>query len=334
MAAKPLKGRREASHAGSWYVGNPDRLSAQLDDYLDQVPNAIDGVDLPVPGARVIIAPHAGYRYSGPCAAWAYKSLDLSPGTKRVFVLGPSHTYSLSGCALTIYAELETPLGNLTVDQAVLNALQETNQFPDQPRGKDVQEHSIEMHLPYLVKRLQQTFGSDSSSKWPTVVPILVGSNNAAGERKFGDLLLPYLKDPANAFIVSSDFCHWGGNFDYYAYFTRDDKLSFRADHQHDVKTDGPISKSIDRLDGMAIEAVESGRHDKFVENLRQTKNTVCGRHPIGVLMAALEKLREEEGKVEEGNKGRFKKVKYDRSQDLVDAEGSSVSYVSFYAVL
>ena len=57
MAAKPLKGRREASHAGSWYVGNPDRLSAQLDDYLDKVPNAIDGVKVPIPGARVIIAP-------------------------------------------------------------------------------------------------------------------------------------------------------------------------------------------------------------------------------------------------------------------------------------
>lgn len=55
--ARPLRGRREASHAGSWYVGNPDRLSAQLDDYLDQVPDVVDGVDVPIPDARVIIAP-------------------------------------------------------------------------------------------------------------------------------------------------------------------------------------------------------------------------------------------------------------------------------------
>ena len=55
--AKPLRGRREASHAGSWYVGDPARLSAQLDEYLDKVPSAIDGVDVPVSGARVIIAP-------------------------------------------------------------------------------------------------------------------------------------------------------------------------------------------------------------------------------------------------------------------------------------
>jgi predicted class III extradiol MEMO1 family dioxygenase len=55
--AKPLRGRREASHAGSWYVGDPDRLSAQLDEYLDKVPNTVDRVDVPIPGARVIIAP-------------------------------------------------------------------------------------------------------------------------------------------------------------------------------------------------------------------------------------------------------------------------------------
>ncbi|OIW28180.1 UPF0103-domain-containing protein [Coniochaeta ligniaria NRRL 30616] len=331
--AKPLRGRREASHAGSWYVGNPDRLSAQLDEYLDKVPNTIDGVDVPVPGARVIIAPHAGYRYSGPCAAWAYKCLDLSTA-KRVFILGPSHTYGLSGCALTTYAEFETPCGNLTVDQATLDELRETNNFSDQPRGKDVAEHSIEMHLPYLVKRLEQTFGDDDS-KWPTVVPILVGSNNARAEKKFGDVLVPYLTDPENAFIISSDFCHWGDNFDYYAYYANRggrEELSFHADHQHKVDTDGPISKSIDKLDGLAIAAVETGVHDKFVDNLRETKNTVCGRHPIGVMMAALEALREAVGLPDD--KGKFKKVQYARSTDLVDADGSSVSYVSLYAVL
>lgn len=193
-------------------------------------------------------------------------------------------------------------------------------------------EHSIEMHLPYLVKRLQQTHGDDSS-KWPTIAPVLVGSNSARAEKKFGDVLAPYLRDPENAFIVSSDFCHWGDNFDYFAYYRGEEgELSFRADRQHRAAVDGPISKSIDRLDGSAIAAVESGVHDRFVDNLRETRNTVCGRHPIGVVMAALEALRSEGGLPED--KGRFKKVQYARSADLVDADGSSVSYVSFYAVL
>lgn len=251
-----------------------------------------------------------------------------------MFVLGPSHTYGLSGCALTTYAEFETPCGNLTVDQATLDELRETEQFSDQPRVKDVSEHSFEMHLPYLVKRLQQTFGDDNS-RWPTVVPILVGSNNARAEKKYGDLLLPYLRDPENAFIISSDFCHWGDNFNYFAYYANRGgkvELSFNADRQHKVDVDGPISKSIDKLDELAIVAVESGVHDNFVEVLRETKNTVCGRHPIGVMMAALEALRGE-GELS-GDKGQFGMVQYARSTDLVDADGSSVSYVSFYAVL
>jgi AmmeMemoRadiSam system protein B len=216
-----------------------------------------------------------------------------------------------------------------------LNELRETGLFSSQPRNKDVAEHSLEMHLPYLVKRLQQTHG-DAHDKWPTIVPILVGSNNRQAEKKFGDVLVPYLKDPENAFIVSSDFCHWGDNFSYYAYYAKkaggEEVLSFKADRKHNVATDGPISKSVDKLDGLAIEAVETGDHEKFVDNLKETQNTVCGRHPIGVMMAALEGLGEEVG-LEDG-KGRFKKVQYARSADLVEADGSSVSYVSFYAVL
>jgi MEMO1 family protein len=72
-------GTREASHAGSWYSASGSTLTAQLDEWLSQVPDELPGIGkIPVPGARVVISPHAGYAYSGPCAAWAYKCLDLS----------------------------------------------------------------------------------------------------------------------------------------------------------------------------------------------------------------------------------------------------------------
>jgi MEMO1 family protein len=72
-------GTREASHAGSWYSASGSTLKAQLDEWLSQVPDELPGIGkIPVPGARVVISPHAGYAYSGPCAAWAYKCLDLS----------------------------------------------------------------------------------------------------------------------------------------------------------------------------------------------------------------------------------------------------------------
>ena len=53
-------GTREASHAGSWYEDDPDQLSSQLDEFLKAVPETLDGSNLPVPGARVIIAPYVG----------------------------------------------------------------------------------------------------------------------------------------------------------------------------------------------------------------------------------------------------------------------------------
>lgn len=52
-----LKGTREASHADSWYDGDPDSLSGQLDEFLSRVPDSIDGSGLPIPGAKVVIAP-------------------------------------------------------------------------------------------------------------------------------------------------------------------------------------------------------------------------------------------------------------------------------------
>ncbi|KAI1463225.1 UPF0103-domain-containing protein [Daldinia caldariorum] len=324
-----LKGTREASHADSWYDGNPNSLSSQLDSFLGDVPSSIDDSGLPIPGAKVVIAPHAGYSYSGPCAAWAYKCLDLSKA-KRVFILGPSHTYYLRGCALTKFAKYETPFGDLTVDEHVVQQLCDTGKFQDIPSRGDVDEHSLEMHLPFLYKRITQTFASEA--EYPTIVPVLVGDNNGPEEKAFGELLAPYLRDPDNAFVVSSDFCHWGSRFSYTAYAPEGKVDELQSLSRRTPKpTNPPIHESIKQVDQLAMDAVASGDHDKFVGNLRRTKNTVCGRHPIGVVMAALEALAEEKP---DPDKYRFKFVQYQRSSLVEDVTDSSVSYASAYAIV
>jgi len=80
------------------------------------------------------------------------------------------------------------------------------------------------------------------------------------------------------------------------------------------------------------VEAIEQGSHEEFLRVLKETGNTVCGRHPIGIVMAALEVLREQSG-TEEG-KGRFKFVRYERSSEVMNLRDSSVSYCSGFAVL
>ncbi|KAF3762079.1 UPF0103-domain-containing protein [Cryphonectria parasitica EP155] len=321
---------REATHAGSWYERRADVLSRQLDEYLDRVPAATDGRDLPIPKARVIIAPHAGYSYSGPCAAWAYKSLDLR-SAKRIFVLGPSHTYYLKGSALTTFTAYETPFGSLHVDQETIQALHSTGKFSYIPPHSDEDEHSLEMHLPYIWKRLEQTHG-DESAAWPSIVPILIGDNNAAKEKEFGALLAPYLQDPENAFVVSSDFCHWGTRFNYTKYVPGADRMGeLKSLSRRDARTETPIHEGIRILDQLAMDAVASGEHDKFVNNLSQTQNTVCGRHPIGVTMAALEVAAG--GAVTE-EKGKFTFLRYERSSLVESVGDSSVSYAAAYAVI
>ncbi|OLN86774.1 Protein MEMO1 [Colletotrichum chlorophyti] len=314
---------RRPGKQGEWYVGDPTRLSNQLDDFLSRVPEQIDGESLPIKGARVIIAPHAGYTYSGPTAAWAYKALDLS-AAKRVFLLGPSHTYYLRGCAVTTYANYGTPWGPLRVDEAVTSEIRQRAGVASMPTRNEDREHSLEMHLPYLYKRLQQTFGSPE--EFPTLVPILVGDNNKAEEKEVGRWLAEYLRDPENAFIVSSDFCHWGGHFDYTVYSPDGTVEGLQRLRQYGPAPDGPpIHETIKMVDDLAIEAIKTGKHSNFYDNLKETKNTVCGRHPIGVTMAALEEL---------GDQYRFKFVQYQRSSMVTEPSDSSVSYVSAYAVV
>ncbi|PGH28086.1 AmmeMemoRadiSam system protein B [Polytolypa hystricis UAMH7299] len=375
---------REATHAGSWYSDDGPTLSHQLDRWLDQVPDEIEGVGkLPVSGARIIIAPHAGYAYSGPCAAYAYKSLDLSKA-KRIFLIGPSHHHPLSTLALSQLTGYSTPLSSdpLPVDTeliAHLQTLSSTSRFTTMSRSVDEAEHSLELHLPYIHHLLRRQFPSSSTSAYPPLVPIMVGSTSAPTERAFGGILAPYLADPENAFIISSDFCHWGLRFAY-TYYTPDAPapapelpLSFTALPQpskeltpeiasNDVDAltagtmlrspnrvaKGPqvptIHESISACDIGCMKAIASGDMQVFLDALRETGNTVCGRHPIGVIMAALEVVRGEakgddggnaeggqEGKLE---KGKFYFLRYERSSDVVVVQDSSVSYVSAFAVL
>ena len=274
---------------------------------------------------------HAGYSYSGPPAAWAYASLDLSKA-KRVFLLGPSHALYLPGCALSGHAKYATPLGDLVLDQETIRKLKETGEFDDLSKQADETEHSLEMHIPYLYKMFSRSFSSPS--EYPSLIPILVGGTDEAAEKAYGEMLAPYLADPTSIFVISSDFCHWGSRFDYTYYLPESSDKGTRLSRRATAPTNPTIHESITRLDKQAMDAIEGGKHKDFLAELKKTGNTVCGRHPIGVVMAAIEVLQREADSGSSSGKGRFKFVKYERSSDPEDVNDSSVSYASAYAVL
>lgn len=292
--------RRRATHAGSWYDASPDHLRRSLSSWLAHASQSVSSS----PNIHAIIAPHAGYSYSGSTAAYAYTAVDPRRFS-RIIILGPSHhVYLKDRCAVSDAHILETPLGDLLVDRDVIDGLLENSdrntRFVKMSSDMDEAEHSIEMHLPYI--RLVFS-GLDVK-----VVPIVVGSLSEDKERQFGRVLSSWIGDGETFFVISSDFCHWGTRFRY-----------TRLDRNVEY-----IWQSIERLDREGMGCIESGDHCSFCRYQTRTENTVCGRHPIGVLMSALTYCSSHSNRT---FNTRF--VRYKQSSRCVKMTDSSVSYAS-----
>ncbi|KAF8912706.1 MEMO1 family [Gymnopilus junonius] len=310
---------RSASHAGSWYNSEESVLDAELTKWLAKVGKTEE--PYPIKQAKAIIAPHAGYSYSGPAAAWAYKSIDTS-AIKKVFILGPSHHFFIEGCALSKCTQYGTPLGNLPLDLDIIKELKATGKFQTMGITPDEDEHSIEMHLPYVRKVFQ---GKDIQ-----IVPIVVGAIKKDKESIYGTILAPYLARDDTFFVVSSDFCHWGTRFSYTYYYpdpAPSDEPAMHLSLATPLPSTSirPIYESITKLDREAMDiltippSTPAEAHTKFVEYLEETGNTICGRHPIGVLLER------------QNIKPVLKWVRYEQSSRCHSLRDSSVSYASAY---
>ncbi|AKT51862.1 AmmeMemoRadiSam system protein B [Arsenicicoccus sp. oral taxon 190] len=175
---------RPPAVAGSFYPADPDQLRAQVDDLLDHAPGA--------GSHRAVVAPHAGYVYSGSTAAVAYHALRWDD-VAQVAILGPTHRVPVRGIAAPQSTTWRTPLGDVavTIPDAVAA-------LPHVVRDERVHapEHSLEVHVPF-VQRLRPH---------ATVTPLAVGR---ADEHEVAGVLDVLLADPATAVIISSDLSHY-----------------------------------------------------------------------------------------------------------------------------
>lgn len=307
MATNQTMSRRTATHAGSWYPQSKASLEKQLQSFIDETGQG----DHNLPGCRIIISPHAGYSYSGPTAAFGFKALDWSH-IKRVFILGPSHHFYLKGCALSRCKVYETPLGALDIDVGMIDELANSSLFDDMSLEVDEDEHSIEMQLPFLRMIMPQ-------EKLVPIVPVLVGNLCLEKEIEYGQFFSKYLADEGNLFVISSDFCHWGDRFRYKYYQAPQQQATARPSSSS-IATDWPIWRSIEHMDHHGMAIIEKGSHKDFAEYLAETRNTICGRHPIGVILAALENCEVQ---------GQFRFLDYRQSNKVVKLSDGSVSYAS-----
>ncbi|UCE19438.1 MAG: AmmeMemoRadiSam system protein B [Gemmatimonadota bacterium] len=139
---------RKSVIAGSWYPGDREELSAVVDGYLSKAP------DETVEGELVaLIAPHAGYRYSGSVAAHALKLLRGS-GVRTVVLLGPSHRHSFRGVSVYARGGYETPLGVVPINTQLAHHLISTCDLVSFAPEAHANEHSLEIQLPFLQRVL------------------------------------------------------------------------------------------------------------------------------------------------------------------------------------
>lgn len=183
---------RLAAVAGQFYPDDPDELRAQVSGYLACAQSVTDEPP------KAVIAPHAGYMYSGPIAGSAYACLAQGRDTiRRVVLLGPSHYESFRGLAASTASAFASPLGTVPMDEAALEKAGTLAQltYLDQAHR---QEHSLEVHLPFL----QVALGDF------TLVPLLVGK---ASPEEVAQVLEKLWGGAETCIVVSSDLSHYLG---------------------------------------------------------------------------------------------------------------------------
>lgn len=189
--------------AGFFYPGKMEETTAMLTQFFDNV--TAQQTACP----KAIIAPHAGYVYSGQTAAHAYATLSAYADTiKRVVMFGPAHRYPVMGIATTCYDEMQCSTGKVSIDQHALQPVidgRHVNVIDQAFKG----EHCLEVQLPFLQRVLKHF----------TLLPFLVGQ---ASHQAVADVLESLWGGAETLIVISSDLSHY---------------LSYENAQQHDQST-------------------------------------------------------------------------------------------------
>ncbi len=184
---------RDAAVAGAFYPGDPNQLSQDIKKYLNEakVPKKYEEID-------GVIAPHAGYIFSGPTAAYAYRAIShLKP--KTVIVLSPSHREYFRGCHIFPGDSYATPLGKVQLNKALIKKVAENPKVEESSVGHNA-EHALEVQLPFLQRIYDHEF---------QLVPIVIGDVTLEMLDSLAESLAELAKDEEFLVVASSDLSHF-----------------------------------------------------------------------------------------------------------------------------
>ena len=251
VAERP-KSVLRSSLAGSWYPGDAETLSKQLDAFFQEA--RVEPKDDLV----ALILPHAGYGYSGRTAAKGVAT--IAEEFTRIIVIGPSHGVPMEEVlSVPRVTHYETPLGQVPLDVDFIDKLLKHPVFQNVPQAHK-REHSVQIEVP-LLQFKQPSF---------KLVPIVAGSCRFETISKVAAILTS-LADDQTLVVASSDFVHYGASYGY-APFTQD------------------IPAQIKKLDMGAYKFIEALDAKGFLEYRQRTGATICGYIPIAILLSMLDK--------------------------------------------
>ena len=189
----PLEQIRESVIAGSWYPGNASRLQQEVQAYLSQA-SVVD-----FKGQLIaLISPHAGYRYSGKVAAYAYKTLEMHK-FDTVVVIAPSHRAYFKGVSVYDRGGYRTPLGVVPLDRELVAALKQRESRISYIAKAHSAEHSLEIQLPFIQVVMPES----------RLVPLVMGDQSFDTCQWLAQALAHCIRDKSVVVVASSDLSHF-----------------------------------------------------------------------------------------------------------------------------
>lgn len=256
-----IKNIKESHLSNAWYPSEKTKLKNEIKFYIDKAKKEFKIKNKPT-DVKVIIAPHAGFYYSGLCAASTYQTLlnrnEKNKKIKNVIILAPSHTKYFEGIATPSFDIYKTALGNIKVNKNKIKKL-ELNKNISFVENAFNTEHAIEIQLPFLQETIENF----------EIIPLIVG---AVKDNDYANVAnsLKGIIDDNSLIVISSDFIHYGKDYNYTPF-------------------NNFILDSIRYVDSEALYAIGKKSFINFNNVVRKTGATICGQNAIKVILKMLE---------------------------------------------
>jgi AmmeMemoRadiSam system protein B len=188
---------RPAQLAGTWYTGNPEALQQEITNYINNASNP------PISQEIIgLLVPHAGHRFSGPVAGYAYQAVQ-GQSYESVVVVSPFHRGHNQPIITTAHVSYQTPLGEVAVDfphlEALENLLNEHYQHKLSQIAYD-QEHAVEIQLPFMQLALKDNF---------QLLPLMLAGGHTEAAIQLGEALGKILAGSKTLLVASTDLSHF-----------------------------------------------------------------------------------------------------------------------------